>query len=310
MGKNSQGDEDDDLDRLTKEAGWEQYLTPDEIIPTNFGIGFVSKVLYFCSTILSFSIIQAIVRSDSWDFLAPSGVLATIGAALILGVGTALGNKSGRAHQAFHQTLRDRQAARINELTLAGKSPPFALYLRAFETTGKMQQEVGHYTMFGGPRLSRDLETALAEAMANSYPMVALGEPGEHFGAGRINTSDKTWRADLERLARVASILVVVPSDRPGTAWELEHLLQWGLLSKCVFFQPPRSQDTVLDANRWAEITAVKPLRIPPYEPDGQVFWLTDEGTLHRSMTLKGLTDPRVLAVYFERRPTSLEGTV
>jgi len=97
-------------------------------------------------------------------------------------------------------TLRSDPAARV---------PDFYLYLRAFETTGKLHVplylRVRRKCVWVGQRqVTDDLESYVTLAVGGRAPLIALGKPGEAIGAGRILTEEEHWQAQSE-FARVRS---------------------------------------------------------------------------------------------------------
>lgn len=67
------------------------------------------------------------------------------------------------------------------------------------------------------PDKHKDLETSLAQALDTTLPLVALGEPGEHIGSGRIKTDDISWKPNIDLLLTNASLIVMISSQRTGT---------------------------------------------------------------------------------------------
>lgn len=85
-----------------------------------------------------------------------------------------------------------------------------------------------------------DLETLLAHLVEPWAPLIGLGTPGEQLGAGRLESSDPTWRDQVVQLSAAAQRIFLLPSNRPGTAWELDHIApRPHLLAKPVFIVPP-----------------------------------------------------------------------
>jgi len=131
------------------------------------------------------------------------------------------------------QRDRDQIAGQISKLLNADdynrNSLPaeFGLYLRAFMTTDKL-----HIKGF-------DLETMLAYSIAPSLPLVALGQPGEHLGSGRIQTTDEHWQEEILRLMDAARLILIIPSHRAGTLWEIATLREQGYFKKTIFIMPP-----------------------------------------------------------------------
>jgi hypothetical protein len=142
-----------------------------------------------------------------------------------------------------------------------------------------------HYDLF------LDLEALLAQAVEPFAPLIALGLPREQIGAGRVRCNEETWQQELELLARGASFIFVLPSDRSGTRWEIEWLLKNDLTEKCLFLMPPEQLAATLVKKdrhrsfRWAEtwktiaaeICKVG-LQLPAYKTTGMIFTMGTEG--------------------------------
>jgi len=80
-------------------------------------------------------------------------------------------------------------------------------------------------------------------ALDSYAPLIGLGLPGEQVGAGRIQTTDESWQTEFLRLASGARLILLIPSLRKGTAWELNTILgDVTLLSKTIFIIPPNVQ--------------------------------------------------------------------
>lgn len=85
-----------------------------------------------------------------------------------------------------------------------------------------------------------DLETILSMALEPTFRLVALGRPGEQVGAGRIPSTNETWKDNFLALARNAQGIFILPSQRKGTKWELDQIWQSEeLLGKTIFLVPP-----------------------------------------------------------------------
>jgi hypothetical protein len=154
------------------------------------------------------------------------------------------------------QRKRDERARSLgNDASGTGSPRNYCLYLRPFTATGKVPicvlDCVTHGRRPNGkplpPHRDRtflDFETVLAMALDSYAPLICLGLSGEQVGAGRIQTSDTTWRKVFLRLASAAHLILLIPSVRKGTAWELKTILEdSALLSKTVFIIPPTVGD-------------------------------------------------------------------
>lgn len=92
-----------------------------------------------------------------------------------------------------------------------------------------------------------DLETLLADVFWPP-PFIGLGQPGEHFGVARLPSDEQEWQSLVSKLMDQAAAIIVVPSHRPGTRWELEQLVDRRLLRKCLFFvEPPLGEAAMKD---------------------------------------------------------------
>ncbi len=176
---------------------------------------------------------------------------------------------------AADQHLRDIAANEIHRKLAAGEStPPFSLYLRPFISTNdfrlpKSVTEVGVLVSRGSGENARtvmvskeeaspgfisvtvgttprqtELEGVLMAAVARHAPLVCLGSRLEHSGAGRIEVTDEDWQASVQRLIRAAELIVVAPSKRAGTLWEIEVILDSGLIDRCVFIDLPSPKNS------------------------------------------------------------------
>jgi hypothetical protein len=147
-----------------------------------------------------------------------------------------------------------------------------------------------------------DLETMLERAVHQSGILVALGQPGEMIGAGRVAVAEEEWKDRFAALARYAACIFVIPSHRTGTAWEIQWLHQNDLLAKCVFVMPPKVKPrekivwrkrkliryTVDMKSLWSQaagILAKSDLVLPPYSDTGLVFTISEHGAI--GMTAK-----------------------
>jgi hypothetical protein len=69
-------------------------------------------------------------------------------------------------------------------------------------------------------------------------PIIGLGRPGEAIGAGRILTSEEEWKTIAARMIDQAMYIICIPSSHAGTLWEIDRIVECGLLSKTFFIMP------------------------------------------------------------------------
>jgi hypothetical protein len=188
------------------------------------------------------------------------------------------------------------------------KVPDFYLYLRAFETTGKLRVplylRVRRKCFWVYQRLvTDDLESYTSLSVRSVAPLVALGRPGENIGAGRILTGDDCWQADIVTLMKRAKGILLIPSDREGTVWEMDALKREELFSKVVFVMPPHTTGGYDTTARWEAARAamaVHGLEAPEHQDRGLLFRLGSDGKILTAEPLL-LSSPRKIRKAFKR---------
>jgi hypothetical protein len=190
------------------------------------------------------------------------------------------------------QTRRDDFALIIFDEARAGNVARFALFLRPFYVTGKLHLQVivstavnpSNYFTQTYTVLDYQLEETITNGFKRLMPIVALGKPGEVQGVGRILMNENTWKEAVSELLRHSSLILCIPSNHPGTLWELDEIIGNGYLSKVVFLMPPDPSDpskkffskqwkTMIDDwNLAAAHMRSRGLVIPDYREDGLLF--------------------------------------
>jgi hypothetical protein len=241
----------------------------------------VASMLALTATGLVYQGRQAHIMRHDWGDIA--GFLLVVG---LLGYGAKV--LIGR-HERLEQQSRDVKAISMNEAIAMGVPlDPFALYLRPFFVTNRLTAANPSYhssPLTTASYLHRrviDLEERLLVALA-PMPLYALGRRGEAVGAGRLQTSNDVWQQQFIAWAQNATLIIVIPSDRPGTRWELEWLKSQGELSRCVFIVPPSDSFAELNvAAVWESIRTglADAFEIPEYASEGRFFTLTETGRL------------------------------
>lgn len=175
-------------------------------------------------------------------------MVAVLVAALGLTVLSELGELYG-------QRARDLYANSVFAALQRGeKSGPYSLYLRPFASTNVIGANVG----IGMQAERIELEAQIERATRPIGPLIALGAPLEHIGAGRIQVGDDAWRAAIALLLKHAKLIVVLPSSRAGTLQEIGIILGSTLVTRTVLIDPPNlgSSKTYNHAIEWAKIQA------------------------------------------------------
>ena len=173
------------------------------------------------------------------------------------------------------QRRRDARAAEILLAVQGGERRHYSLYLRGFDTMGQLRDTVDEYEG------AIDSEVLIGTVVESTMPLIALGRPGvDYFGAGRIATTDASWKSDFKVLVRKAGVVFLVPSDGPGTIFELEHIHRHDFWFKTVLVMPRGGRRYGWE-ERWESTRAqVKDfgVSLPAFEWSGAVFTLGPMG--------------------------------
>lgn len=236
-----------------------------------------------------------------FGFLAASALFA---GAIVLGV--LLAQAFYDMEGLYEQRGRDLRAALIWDDLEAGRPPqPFTLYLRPFASTDAIGETDAHFVQvqatrpgpiqlaMGADRL--EFEAQIEKALRPLGALVALGQPLEHEGAGRIPVTDGAWQDAIAALMEAAQLIILLPSSRPGTNWEVERILTGGYLPKTLVVDPPNtagSKSRTYDhAREWADIRtsfAAHGYALPEDDEDGLIIHF-GEGREPRRMIRAGL---------------------
>ena len=220
-------------------------------------------------------------RAFSWALIAAI-LAATFGASYLSEWGDLYG-----------QRARDIRAQAIFKAVSAGaRARRYTLYLRPFASTNVISRTdfstalgvtplgVG-FGAFSGERV--ELEEQIERAVRPLGPLIALGTPLEHFGAGRVLVGETEWQGAIRQLMDRASLIVMLPSSRAGTLAEIAMVLESDLARKTVFLDPPQlgSQRVYDKSKEWANVReafAERGYRLPDATRRGALmFFGTDK---------------------------------
>ncbi|MEM7767082.1 MAG: hypothetical protein AAF253_06300 [Pseudomonadota bacterium] len=188
------------------------------------------------------------------------------------------------AARKFDQHARDLGAAeRFAALRTGTATGPYILYLRPFASTDAIADQRVTAVRVGrsGIIVNTDrleIETEIEAALRSTAPLLALGQPLEHEGAGRIAVPEDLWQDAIDLLMDQASLIILLPSPRDGTLWEVDHLIARGHLDKTLILDPPNHGSSRPDYDPEAEWRAVQTafaqrgLALPDDHRDGLVM--------------------------------------
>lgn len=90
------------------------------------------------------------------------------------------------------------------------------------------------------------LDEAIRHHLQPDYELVAIGQQKDALGATRLETTEENWRAWFRDLAERARAIVVFPSRKAGTRWEMgEICANPATLQKTLFLMPPNGYHNV-----------------------------------------------------------------
>lgn len=181
------------------------------------------------------------------------------------------------------QAARDRQRLAI----------PYILYLRSFSTTGKLAITgrsgcLAPWGTFTGTTTEIvELESVLVDSFWGFAPVVALGTPREHFGAGRESVTDDEWEGIVEFLAVEADTILMLPGITSGLEKEYSIIKRHDLMPRTVFVMPPSG---INHKDSWERASDFARLQVgvdfPAYKKQGLLFLVEGDGQMGPSVDL------------------------
>jgi len=128
-------------------------------------------------------------------------------------------------------------------------------------------------------------ESIIMRRLETIMRVISLGKRADGPGADRIVVPDSSWRERFILLALFSDVIVLYPSPRGGSLWELQWLKRHQLLQKCVFVVPDNFEkyagtgDLVQLQNIFERLSLAL-ASSPPY--GGAVFVLNEDGSLRQ----------------------------
>ncbi|MEL6473863.1 MAG: hypothetical protein AAFQ21_07235 [Pseudomonadota bacterium] len=228
--------------------------------------------------------------------------------------GVALGQVFYELDGLFDQQTRDLRAMDIKADLDAGRIPdePFTLYLRPFASTNTIARDDSRFVNVaaGAPGIAPqyvmasdriEFETQIETALRPLGTLVGLGRPLEHFGAGRIVVAFEGWQDLIAKLMDHARLIVLLPSSRGGTSWEVERILERGLLPKTIIVDPPNAAGAARKdydpSAEWDSIRSAFSTHgriLPPDDENGLLLWFGDSD-MPQKLETAPLGNPRAI---------------
>jgi hypothetical protein len=257
------------------------------------GRGYFSKPFFLFAACIFYKVFinenryqvgNIVVYQHDWSFSTLAIGLGSFAVVTVIGGLIHLGEAK------YVQRARDRKAAEMSEAVMTGHAPPYFLYLRPFFLTRRMDlanpkhAQIPTTVNFYSEGKKIDLETMLERAVRKYGILLALGQPGEMLGAGRLAVDDKEWKERFEALAVAAECIFVIPSHTTGCKWEIEWLRGHAYLSRSVFIMPPKLDRQKVDIEqRWRQAASAlvgSGINLPIYNPSGLLFTLNPAGSV------------------------------
>jgi len=141
---------------------------------------------------------------------------------------------------------------------LANDPRPPILYLRSFANETLVGEE----------------EEAIARALEDVGPLVAVGRPGERLpplGAARMYLTDDSWQGKVEEQMDRARIILVAAGDTPGLGWELRQCAQLADPTKLVIMVPNNANEY----DGFARLATEVGLPMPAFPPKQHLKYAT-----------------------------------
>jgi hypothetical protein len=148
----------------------------------------------------------------------------------------------------FQKVARANAWSSLDRLTVADPRPPI-LFLRAFrnDQLAVPVPQLGYLSRLIALGLpAHSVDTILVEEGVRFGPVVALGNPRDPlppYGAARGYFQDKDWKRAVTDLAKASQLIVLCLEDTESVAWEIDHVIGQGYLSKVLFVVPPAYVD-------------------------------------------------------------------
>lgn len=231
---------------------------------------------------------QEVMGKKSFHPTSPAVILPWLGLPLALIAGRNVASLFYRAGRKKRQIKRDLRADLLVAKLGRGANEPYCLYLRSFsaETKLRRKKDIWWFIFLEGDIFGIDRETLdllISAELRRSYPVVALGRPGDRLGAGKLPSTDADWQDLIVLLMSRASLILMTPSTSVGVLWEASHVRAHHS-AKTIYVMPPPSyyRKFAPEVERhWQETQSSlrsQGVFLPSYDPKGAFFTLGLDG--------------------------------
>lgn len=154
----------------------------------------------------------------------------------------------------LYRRRKDLHAIVLYEDLRAGKKEkPLILLLRPFEFDGKITRVIHTKDELPpslGPAITEiNLEDFLVSYADQYGDVVSLGNSvkvGEHLAAAaRFECKNREWKETVSEFLTNADVIILLPSLKSGTRWEMDEILRLGLLDRTLIVNWPAESNLV-----------------------------------------------------------------
>ncbi|HEX3532287.1 MAG TPA: hypothetical protein VH988_34940 [Thermoanaerobaculia bacterium] len=265
---------------------WDNYANEFDDSPAGCVISFPAFWLFLLG--LAFVIMGSIYMEYSGLALGLTFIAVSIGLFV-------LKHRFDISYLKWTLQARNEEAEEIhNEILAEWNGRRYFLYLRPFETTGRLNVRGvgrGPIVEFEGLPKTIEFESLLTKALEFWGTLIGTGKPGEHLGAGRIPLADSSWQEEVRRLVRYADIVFIVPGRTRSSIWEFRYLFKTGYMRRAIVIMPPQVFGFDFKC-LWSEARSAlvrAGVKLPEYAPSGAFIQIAQNGRPKRVLKMPEL---------------------
>lgn len=266
------------------------------VVPAVFGALFTGQVVHQGSLDDLDIVLLAHQVGETWVTLDNAYMLRLLAAFLFFVIVMTLALLSfGLVYLAkkLGQKVYDIDALALYNEIIEGRHKVFTVFLRPFYVTNKLFEQGVSAPPISPSAFLKDpnyqFEIQLVKAMRRLSPIIGLGRPGEAVGVGRILSNEEDWKTFATRMIDQAMYIICIPSSHAGSLWEIDRIVECGLLSKTFFIMPrlppsgPFQRKKFPLEEDWANLVGElknRGLPFPKYENRNILFCITSTSSI------------------------------